>query len=58
MLLRGYLLYKEPMMKYELNTIFEDISKLKFNKDRYCFTKTQLWQWTLFDKENSFLNKT
>ncbi|WP_344929465.1 hypothetical protein [Aquimarina addita] len=45
-------------MKYELNTIFEDISKLKFNKDRYCFTKTQLWQWTLFDKENSFLNKT
>ncbi len=45
-------------MNYNLSFLFQQLSAIHFREIEGRFTSQELWEWMLFDKENSVLNKS
>ncbi|NQY31365.1 MAG: hypothetical protein HRT69_18105 [Flavobacteriaceae bacterium] len=45
-------------MNYNLTSILQQLSAIHFKEIEGEFTTHELWEWMLFDKENSILNKS
>lgn len=44
-------------MKYNLDSILQQLSAIQFEEIDGNFTPQELWEWMLFDQENSYLNE-
>lgn len=45
-------------MNYNLVSILQQLAAIHFTEIEGSFTSQELWEWMLFDQENSFLNQT
>ncbi len=44
-------------MKYQLDSILQQLSAIQFKDIDDNFTSQELWEWMLFDQENGYLNE-